>query len=131
LDFFVKGPKSIVFRGKCEYHFRKSNRTAIGYSFMNSNSDKNVYMMGRLRLLSYYTVWQDIFFFGFVPLVFRFVSKQICLFRLFRNGFETPKQTGKIIYWFRETNRKWTETDCVSVCFGSNRKKDLFVSRTP
>jgi hypothetical protein len=29
---------------------------------------------------------------------FRFVSKQFCLFRLFRNGFETPKQT--------ETNRK-------------------------
>jgi hypothetical protein len=29
---------------------------------------------------------------------FRFVSKQMCLFRLFRNGSETPKQT--------ETNRK-------------------------
>jgi hypothetical protein len=29
------------------------------------------------------------------------------------------------------TNRKSTETDCVSVCFGSNRKKGLFVSRTP
>jgi hypothetical protein len=29
---------------------------------------------------------------------FRFVSKQICLFRLFQNGSETPKQT--------ETNRK-------------------------
>jgi hypothetical protein len=35
-------------------------------------------------------------FFG----LFRFVSKQICLFRLFRNGSKTPKQT--------ETNRKNT-----------------------
>jgi hypothetical protein len=35
-------------------------------------------------------------FFG----LFRFISKQICLFRLFRNGSETPKQT--------ETNRKNT-----------------------
>jgi hypothetical protein len=63
--------------------------------------------------------------FAFVFVFFRFVSKQICLFRLFRNGSETPKQTEtneKIIFWFRETNRKWTETDCVSVCFGSNRK---------
>jgi hypothetical protein len=59
------------------------------------------------------------FVFGFL----RFVSKQICLFQLFRNGSETPKQTKKIIFWFRETNRKWTETDCVSVCFGSNQKK--------
>ncbi len=30
-----------------------------------------------------------------------------------------------------ETNRKTTETDCVSVLFGSNRKYFLFVSRTP
>jgi hypothetical protein len=27
----------------------------------------------------------------------------------------------KINFWFRETNQKSTETDCVSVCFGSNR----------
>jgi hypothetical protein len=33
-----------------------------------------------------------------------------------------PKQTEKIIYWFRETNRKSTETGRVSVCFGLNRK---------
>jgi hypothetical protein len=39
-------------------------------------------------------MFQYSFYFRF----FRFVSKQICLFRLFRNGFETPKQT--------ETNRK-------------------------
>jgi hypothetical protein len=38
LDFFVKGPKSIVFAGDCAYQCRKSNRTAIGSSFMNSNS---------------------------------------------------------------------------------------------
>jgi hypothetical protein len=42
-----------------------------------------------------------------------------------------PKQTEKIIYWFHETNRKTTETGQVSVCFGSNRKFILFVSRTP
>jgi hypothetical protein len=34
-----------------------------------------------------------------------------------------PKQTEKNVFWFRETNRKTTETDWVSVCFGSNRKK--------
>lgn len=33
-----------------------------------------------------------------------------------------PKQTEKLSNWFRETNRKGTETDRVSVCFGSNRK---------
>jgi hypothetical protein len=41
------------------------------------------------------------FLFGFCFFCFRFfwfVSKQICLFLLFRNGSETPKQT--------ETNRK-------------------------
>jgi hypothetical protein len=38
LDFFVKGSKSIAFRGDCAYQFRKSNRTAIGFSFMNTNS---------------------------------------------------------------------------------------------
>ncbi len=37
----------------------------------------------------------------------------------------------KIIFWFHETNRKTTETDCVSVLFVSNRKYILFVSRTP
>ena len=66
-------------------------------------------------------------------------------FGLFRNAhlfvsvrFETipkhrnkPKQTEKNIFLFREKNRNRTETDRVSVCFGSNRKKNLFVSRTP
>jgi hypothetical protein len=50
--------------------------------------------------------------------VFAFVFVFFGLFRLFRNGSKTPKQTEKIIFWFHETNRKWTETDCVSVCFG-------------
>jgi hypothetical protein len=53
--------------------------------------------------------------------LFRFVSKQFCLFRLFRYRFETPKQTEKIFFWFYETNRIKRETDLVSVCFGSNR----------
>jgi hypothetical protein len=28
----------MVFRGDCAYQFRKSNRTGIGFSIMNSNS---------------------------------------------------------------------------------------------
>ncbi len=54
---------------------------------------------------------------------FRFVLRKFCLFRLFRYRSETPKQTKKKVFWFCETNRKSTETDWVSVCFGSNRKK--------
>jgi hypothetical protein len=41
---------------------------------------------------------------------FRFVSRKFCLFRLFRYRSETPKQTEKNVFWFRETNRKTTET---------------------
>ena len=63
--------------------------------------------------------------------LFRFVSKQFCLFRLFRYRFETPKQPKQKFFWFHETNRNKRETDLVSVCFGSNRKIFLFVSRTP
>jgi hypothetical protein len=47
--------------------------------------------------------------------LFRFVSKQFCLFRLFRYRFETPKQTEIFCFWFHETNRNLF----------------LFVSRTP
>jgi hypothetical protein len=61
----------------------------------------------------------------------RFVTKQFCLFRLFRSRFETPKQTKNFCFWFHETNRNKRETDLVSVCFGSNRNLFLFVSRTP
>jgi len=63
--------------------------------------------------------------------LFRFVSKQFCLFRLFRYRFETPKQTEIFYFWFHETNRNKRETDLVSVCFGSNRNLFLFVSKTP
>jgi hypothetical protein len=42
-----------------------------------------------------------------------------------------PKQTENNVFLFRKTNRKTTETDQVSVCFGWNRKKNLIVSRTP
>jgi hypothetical protein len=63
--------------------------------------------------------------------LFWFVTKQFCLFWLFRYRFETPKQTETFGYWFHETNRNKRETDLVSVCFGSNRKLFLFVSRTP
>ncbi len=63
--------------------------------------------------------------------LFRFVTKQFCLFRLFRYRFEKLKQTEIIYFWFHETNRNKRETDLVSVCFGSNRNLFLFVSRTP
>ena len=63
--------------------------------------------------------------------LFRFVTKQFCLFRLFRYRFETPKQTEIFSFGFHETNRNKHETDLVSVCFGSNRNLFLFVSRTP
>ncbi len=63
--------------------------------------------------------------------LFRFVTKQICLFRFFRYRFETPKQTEICSFWFHETNRNKRETDLVSVYFGSNRNLFLFVSRTP
>jgi hypothetical protein len=63
--------------------------------------------------------------------LFRFVTKQFCLFRLFWYRFETPKQTEVFSFWFHETNRNKRETDLVSVCFGSNRNLFLFVSRTP
>jgi hypothetical protein len=45
--------------------------------------------------------------------------------------FETTKQTEIFCFWFHEKNRNTTKTDLVSVCFGSNRKSFLFVSRTP
>ncbi len=39
-------------------------------------------------------------------MLFWFVSKQFCLFRLFRYRFETPKQTEIFSFWFHETNPK-------------------------
>ena len=60
--------------------------------------------------------------------LFRF--GKLCLFRLFRYRFETPKQTEIFGFWFHETNRNKPETDLVSVCFGSN-PIFFFVSRTP
>jgi hypothetical protein len=63
--------------------------------------------------------------------LFRYVTKQICLFRLFQYRFETTKQTEMFCFWFHETNRNKRETDLVSVCFGSNRNLFLFVPRTP
>ncbi len=67
---------------------------------------------------------------------FRFVSRKFCLFRLFLYRSETPEQTEtnrKNVFWFLETNwkkKKTTETDWVSVCFSSNQKKNLIVSRS-
>jgi hypothetical protein len=67
---------------------------------------------------------------GGVNLFFRFVSKLIWLFRLFRlfrYRFETRKQSEKFNFWFHETSQKSTETGRVLVCFGSNRNFFCFV----
>ncbi len=40
-------------------------------------------------------------------------------------------RNSSVCFWFHETNRNKRETDLVSVCFRSNRKLFLFVSRTP
>jgi hypothetical protein len=57
---------------------------------------------------------------------FQFLSKLICLFRLFRYGFEISKQTEpKIFVWFRETNQKSTETD--EFCFVSVRTDNFLL----
>jgi hypothetical protein len=66
-------------------------------------------------------------FFRFVSVCFEnilFVSVVLIL-------VPNTKTNRKNVFWFRETNRKTTETDWVSVCFGWNRKKNLIVSRTP
>ncbi len=60
--------------------------------------------------------------------LFRFVSKQFCLFRLFRYRFETPKQTEanrnkpKIFcFWFHKNYWNWS-------CFGLFRFEPNFFS---
>ncbi len=49
--------------------------------------------------------------------LFRFITKQFCLFRLFRYRFETPKQTEFFLFWFHETNRNKCEPKFIFVCF--------------
>ncbi len=65
---------------------------------------------------------------------FWFVLTKFCFFWLLRYQSETPKQTKTNrtnVFWFHKTNRKTTETDWVSVCFGSNRNKNFTILRTP
>jgi hypothetical protein len=73
--------------------------------------------------------------------LFRFVTKQFCLFRLFQYRFEKPKQTETFCFWFHETNRNKRETDLVSslfrfepkiifVCFEDTLRRTLFSSET-
>ncbi len=52
--------------------------------------------------------------------LFRSVSKPFCLFRLFWYRLELSKQTEIFCFWFHESNRNTSETDLVSVFFGSN-----------
>jgi len=63
--------------------------------------------------------------------LFRFILKQICLFQLFRNTSETPKQTETKFLLVSKMNQNKRETDPVSVIFGSNRNYFIFVSWTP
>jgi hypothetical protein len=69
--------------------------------------------------------------------LFRFVSVcyETVLFVSVVSNFDIgSKHRNKpklFVFWFHETNRNKCETDLVSVCFGSNRKLFLFVSRTP
>ncbi len=51
------------------------------------------------------------------------------MFRLFQYRSETTKQTRKKFGFLENTNWKTTETDWVSLCFGSNQEKKLAVSR--
>ncbi len=66
-------------------------------------------------------------FFG----LFRFVLRKFCLFRFVLTPVRNTATNQKKCFWFPKTNQKTTETDWVSVCFSSNRKKNLIVSRTP
>ena len=59
--------------------------------------------------------------------LFWFILKQNCLFRMFRNSFETPKQTETRLSLVSKMNRNKRETDPVSVIFGSNLNFFLFV----
>jgi hypothetical protein len=60
--------------------------------------------------------------------LFRFVTKQFCLFRLFRYRFETPKQTEIFLFL---VSRNKPEKDLVSFCFGSNRNYFCLFRGTP
>ncbi len=51
--------------------------------------------------------------------LFWFVSKQFCLFCFDIGSKHRNKPT--FFFWCHETNRNTTDTDLVSVCFGSNR----------
>ncbi len=57
--------------------------------------------------------------------LFRFVTKQICLFRLFQYRFETPKQTEIFSFWFHETNQNKRNRSCF--CLFRFEPKFIFV----
>jgi hypothetical protein len=60
--------------------------------------------------------------FCLVPFVFSVCFETNLFVSVVSKRVRNTETNRKIIFWFRETNRKSTETDCVSVCFGSNRK---------
>ena len=62
---------------------------------------------------------------------FGFLRNRSVCFGCFDIGSKHRNKPKICCFWFHETNRNTTETDLVSVCFGSNRNLFLFVSRTP
>ncbi len=88
-------------------------------SKLKNNRNRLSFSLFRFEVNGFEDILIENYFWRF----FRLVWTKFCLFRLFRYRSETSKQTEKNAFWFRETNRKTTETDWVSVCFGSNREK--------
>ncbi len=70
---------------------------------------------------------ENVFFLEMFSVCFGLLRENSVCFGCFDFG---PKQWNKLKKMFFGF-AKQTKTDCVSVCFGSNRKKNLIVSRTP
>jgi hypothetical protein len=86
---------TVDFRKKI-FNFVQGARS-LGISFfVDINCFRCICHQSKLAVLEF-TLWNG-FFIPIMVIFFLFVSKQFCLFRLFRNGSETPKRT--------ETNRK-------------------------
>ena len=69
------------------------------------------------------SIWNKSFCFSCFHILFgsfRFILKQICLFRLFLCSSKTPKQTETKFVLVLKMNRNKRKTDLVSAIFGSN-----------
>jgi hypothetical protein len=59
--------------------------------------------------------------------LFRFVTKQFCLFWLFRYRFETPKQTETNLYFLFLVSRNKPKNTQIRSCFGLFRFEPKFI----